>query len=103
MVYNKPSGESCTRGHFEDPDFPGVPMCGGTADEIRVHGCTWCGEVGHPASRCWGPNLADTDIQMTLVEFNKWDRSHKRNWQTARNMEELVHRTRDPDGRFRNA
>ena len=40
---------------------------------------------------------------MTLVEFNKWDRTPKKDWQTARNMEDLVEHTRDPDGRFRNA
>ena len=107
MVYNKPGGDSCSRDHFDDPEFPGISMCGGTTtggvEEIRVHGCTWCGEVGHPASRCWGPYLAAADIQMTLVEFNKWDKNPKRDWWTARNMEEMVHRTRDPDGRFRNA
>ena len=100
-VYNKPSGEHCTRGHYEDPDFPGVPMCGSDANEIRVHGCTWCGDVGHPASRCEGPRLSETEVQMTLVELNNWDRTPMKDWRTARNLEIFVERSRDPDGRFR--
>ena len=100
---NKPRGENCDRVFFEDPDFLGVPMCGTIASEVRVHGCTWCGEIGHPASTCKGPRLAETDVQMTLVEFNKWDRTPKKDWWTARNREKVVERTRDPDGRFRNA
>ena len=77
-------------------------MCGTPDGEIRVHGCTWCGEIGHPASRCTGPTLESTDVQMTLVEFNAWDRSDKQNNEVARAKDSAIHRTRDPDGRFRN-
>ena len=100
--YNKPDGDGCDRERFKDPEFPNVPMCGTFDSDIRVHGCTWCGEIGHPASRCKGPSLEATDVQMTLVEFNKWDRKPKKDWLTARTRDKVIERTRDPDGRFRN-
>ena len=103
QVYNKPSGKGCGRTHYEDPEFPGVLMCGKDGETIRVHGCTWCGEAGHAAPQCHGRKLPDTEVQMTLHEFNKWDAAPKTSWENARNCDEFVHRTRDPDGRFRNA
>jgi hypothetical protein len=102
-IYNKPSGDGCSRDHYEDGDFPGVRMCGKPGETIRVHGCTWCGEAGHNAPRCHGHKLPDKDIQMTLHEFNQWKSGPKSSWENARRCDEYVHRTRDPDGRFRNA
>jgi hypothetical protein len=78
-------------------------MCGKPGETIRVHGCTWCGEVGHNAPRCHGHKLPDKQIQMTLHEFNQWKTAPKSSWENARRCDEYVHRTRDPDGRFRNA
>jgi hypothetical protein len=40
---------------------------------------------------------------MTLHEFNQWKTDPKPSWDNARRCDEYVHRTRDPDGRFRNA
>ena len=67
----------------------------------RVHGCTWCVEIGHPASRCEGPRLSETEVQMTLVEPNSWDKAPMKDWRTARNLDIFIELSRDPDGRFR--
>jgi hypothetical protein len=101
--FNKPLGDSCKRDHYEHEEFPGVRMCGKPGEIIRVHGCIWCGEVGHNAPRCHGHKLPDVQIQMTLHEFNQWKTAPKAGWENARRCDEYVHRTRDPDGRFRNA
>jgi hypothetical protein len=78
-------------------------MCGKDGETIRVHGCTWCGETSHPATKCKAHKLPDPEVQMTLYEFNKWDLTPKASWAAARNCDEYMHRTKDPDGRFRNA
>ena len=46
--------------------------------------------------------MESTDVQMTLVEFNAWDRTPKQNWELARARDAVIEKTRDPDGRFRN-
>ena len=100
-LYNRPGGSTFTLTHFEDPDCPGVPMC--TSKElVRVHGCLWCGATSHAASECTGPRLPQSEVQMTLKEFNNSRPRAEANPAMARRADAATLRTKQADGRLKN-